>query len=66
MKYQIVTKFTSLKKKIIYGLRGKTSIIGFCSKEEAIKFLSKLGGKNDQKREETKEKNKKKKKSSKN
>ena len=61
MKYEIITKVISLSKRIKfkYGLSGKTSIMGFRSREEALKFLSKLGGKNDKKREETKKKSKK-------
>jgi len=61
MKYEIITKVISLSKRIKfkYGLSGKTSIMGFKSREEALKFLSKLGGKNDKKREETKKKSKK-------
>jgi len=61
MNYKIITKVISLSKRIKfkYGLSGKTSIMGFKSREEALKFLSKLGGKNDKKREETKKKSKK-------
>jgi len=62
MKYKIITKVISLSKRIKfkYGLSGKTSIMGFKSREEALKFLSKLGGKrNDKKTKETKKKSKK-------
>ena len=61
MNYKIITKVISLSKRIKfkYGLSGKTSIMGFRSREEALNFLYKLGGKNDKKREETKEKSKK-------